>query len=364
MTLAVQGGVLRNVGVRNLNADMISRYEEWLRVQRYSKVTTTRYLGTAGRFAGFLNGRLLTTTSHSDVHEYLGLCARQGCSGHVLNVHLLALRSLFDFLSLGGLMKWVPPRLISLRYAGPRFPRFLPRRQIASLFRATRNTRERLIIEMLYGTGCRSCEFSLMRVEDIDFEERRVRVKSKARRTRLLMLTPRLIRLLRKYLGGRRSGYVLADGRPIQKIRPYPTPSGGWYTHYRTYDSNGRPLGLVTRFLPSGKYQTETEAVDGFRSKYPDRIERPVAAKPISIYGIHLAVQRIGVRAGVRICPRMLRHSLATHLMDNGADLRVVSACLGHSHIKTTTVYLHLSQKFAQRSFEQHHPLNARGSYA
>jgi integrase/recombinase XerD len=111
----------------------------------------------------------------------------------MINVQLLALRSFFNFLSLGGPMKWVPPRLVRLRYPGPRFPKFLSRRDLRRLFRAARNLRERFVLEMLYGTGCRSCEFSAIRVEDIDFRERRVRVRSKGPRNRFVMLTPRLV---------------------------------------------------------------------------------------------------------------------------------------------------------------------------
>jgi integrase len=79
-----------------------------------------------------------------------------------------------------------------------------------------------------------------MRVENIDFAERRVRVKAKGSRFRFLMLPPRLIRVLGAYLGDRQTGYVLADGRMRQEIHPYRNLNGSWYTHYRTYDVKGK----------------------------------------------------------------------------------------------------------------------------
>jgi site-specific recombinase XerD len=342
----------------HLNETLINRYEQWLLVQHYSDITKRRYIPTARKFALFLGDRLLTSSTHSDVHEYLGSRAKNGCTVHMLNIELLALRSLFDFLSLGGLMKWVPPRLIKLRYAGPRFPRFLAIQNVKKLFRAAKTLRERFVLEMLYGTGCRSCELSTMRIENIDFKEHRVTVKAKGPRSRALMLTPRLIRILRQYLGNRRSGYVLADGRPLQALPICKRKSGAWYVRYRTYDERGRNLGIVTRSIPPGVCTNAKSARAEIRRRFKaDRIRRPLGLVPISIYGIYMVVQRIGARAGIRIYPRMLRHSLATHLMDNGADLRVVSTCLGHSQLRTTTAYLHVSQKMAQSSFERFHPL-------
>lgn len=254
-------------------------------------------------------------------------------------------------------MNWVPPRLVRLRRVN-RNPAFLKRRDIKRLFAAARNIRERMVLEILYGTGCRSCELSSMRVESIDFDEHRVKVRSKGSRYRFLMLTPRIMKIIRTYLAGRKTGYVLADGRPTQTIHVYRTKSGAWYSNYRLYDERGKNIGGVTRrYIPSGVCGTRREAVKELRRRFgADNIVRPLGTVPISVYGIHLLVHRIGVRAGLRVCPRMLRHSIATHLMDNGADLRAVSACLGHSRYRTTVEYIHLSQKQAQ--FERFHPLH------
>lgn len=100
---------------------------------------------------------------------------------------LLELRAFFDFLSLGGLMNWVPPRLVRLRWVN-RNPAFLKRRDIKRLFAAARNTRERRVLKILYGTGCRSCELSSMRVENLEFEEHWVKARSKGAKYRYLIV--------------------------------------------------------------------------------------------------------------------------------------------------------------------------------
>ncbi len=341
-----------------LNRVLVERFDEWLLVQHYSHLTHSRYMRIARQFSEFLGNRSLTTTTHSDVQQYLGKCAKAGYTVHLLNIVLLGLRAFFDFLSLGGLMNWVPPRLVRLRRVN-RNPAFLKRRDIRRLFAAARNIRERLVLEVLYGTGCRSCELSSMRIENIDFDEHRVKVRSKGPRHRFLMLTPRIMKFMRRYLAGRKSGYVLADGRPTQTVHAYRTPCGAWYTNYRLYDEEGKNIGgLTRRYIPAGVCNTQREAVKELRRRFKDdRIVRSVGTVPISIYGIRLLVHRIGVRAGLRVYPRMLRHSIATHLLDNGADLRTVSACLGHSRYRTTVEYIHLSQKRAQVEFERFHPM-------
>ena len=340
-----------------LNKTLIERFDAWLLVQRYAVLTKSRYLATARKFAEFLGDRSAISTTHSDVQQYLGVCAKQGQSIHLLNIELYGLRAFFDFLCLGGLVKWVPPRLVRMRYPGPRVPRFLRQLDVKKLFGAARTLQERMVCELLYGTGCRPGELSSMRIEDLDFVERRVRVRGKGT-PRFLMLTPRLIKLLRKYIGTRCSGYVLVDGRPLQTIRVHSTPYGGWDCLYRRYDEKGKNLGVVRRHLPVGTCNTANGAKAEIRRRFSeDRIERPIGLRPVSIASIERTVQRIALRVGMRVTPRLLRHSIATHLLDNGADVRVVSACLGHKQLRTTMVYVHISQKRAQASFEKCHPM-------
>ena len=348
---------MRRKSPTEINRILIGRFDAWLLAQHYSVMTHTRHLAAARRFSEFLGDRLLTATTHSDVQDHLSIRAKRGCSQQMLQIELHGLRALFDFLSLGGLITWVPPRMVVMRSSGRRCPPYLSKDKVKKLFSAAKSPRDRMILEVLYGTGCRSCELCSMRVEDIDHIQRRVRVKAKGPGFRFLMLTPRLVRLLRNYLGQRRTGYLLGDGRAPQKIRPHPTPSGAWTAHYRKYDENGHNLGVVHRYIPAGLCKSPSSAAEEIRRRFKeDRLERPQGLKRMSICHLHMIVSRIGARAGIRAFPYILRHSLATHLLDNGADLRTVSACLGHSQLKTTMVYLHTSRKQAEASFQKAHP--------
>jgi site-specific recombinase XerD len=344
---------------RDLNLILVKRFEAWLFAQQYSPITSTRYVAIARRFATMLDHRSVTTTTHKDVQEHLSTCARTGQTAHLLQIELFGLRSFFDFLNLGGLMNWVPPRLVRLRYTHRRLPIYLSERNMRKLFKAAKDLRERFVLEFLYGTGCRSCELSSMRIEDIDFAERRVRVSSKPRPFRTLMIPPRVLKTLRRYIANRKTGYVLADGRPLQALKPQGR-RGSWYVYYRTYDERGKSLGLVRQYIPAseGKRTTRDAQLEILRRAKHQRHQRPLGMVPISPFGIHAIVRRIGIRVGLRVYPRMLRHSLATHLMDKGGDLRLVSDCLGHSSMKSTIHYLHVSRRAMQQNFERLNPLN------
>lgn len=87
-----------------------------------------------------------------------------------------------------------------------------------------------------------------------------------------------------------------------------------------------------------------------------DRLLRPVGFRALSSAAIQKVVQTIGLRVGLKINPYAFRHSFATHLLDNGADLRVIQDLLGHNSIRSTQVYTHVSKKQLQRTFDQFHP--------
>ncbi len=265
--------------------------------------------------------------------------------------------SFFDFLNLGGLIKWVPPRMVRTRSLGRRIPRFLTEVEVKKLIGAAKTLHKRAALEVLYGTGCRVGELVSMKVKDIDFGARRIRVAGKAG-TRLLMFTPRVGRILRAYVGKRQSGHVLVDGRRLQRIRPYREPSGGWRFYYRHYDGPGTSWKWGYRYIPKGLSRTFRQAQAEMKRRMDgDRYERARRLAPVSISAVERLVDRVGLRAGIESSPRMLRHSIATHLMDNDADLRVVQVMLGHTSIRTTEVYTHISQKKARQRFEQSHPL-------
>jgi len=195
-----------------------------------------------------------------------------------------------------------------------------------------------------------------MRIEDIDFVERRIRVQGKTG-IRMLMFTRTVARVLRTYISRRATGYVFVDQKPPQRIRPQRTECGQWQCHWKVYDEAGRHVMTKCGFIGARERLSYRQAFCRFSelAKH-DCLLRPRGLRPLSKAAIEKAVQKIGLRVGLKINPHSFRHTFATHLLDHGADVRIVQEVLGHDSIRSTQVYLHVSKKHVQRVFDQCHP--------
>jgi site-specific recombinase XerD len=339
-----------------LNQNLAERFGRWLLVQRYSPITRRLYATTVGSFSGYLGRRLVTTTTHLDVQNFLAERAERGASPRTLRNDLYSLRIFFDFLNLGGLVKWVPPRMVQASPLEPYVPEVLTQKQVNSLLHAARTTHERALLEVLYGTGCRTGELRLMRVQDIDFHERRIRVRGKSG-TRFVMFTGPVSRALQNYLAGRKAGYVFIEARPLQNLCPKHAPSGGWRCRWKKYDEKGNRIGFGNGFIRATAKMNYQQALGYFsRLARFDRIQRPLGIRPLCNSAIQKAVQKVGLRVAIRVNPYAFRHTFATHLLDNGADIRIIQEILGHASIRSTQVYTHVSKKMVQRTFDACHP--------
>ncbi len=325
-------------------------------MQGYSPITRCSYSKTVRSFSVFLGRRLVTTTTHLDVQDYLAERAEKGASPRTLRNDLYSLRIFFDFLNLGGLVNWVPPRMVQARPLEPYVPEVLTEQQVNNLLLAARTTHERALLEVLYGTGCRTGELRLMRVEDIDFQARRIRVKGKSG-TRFVMFTGPVGKVLRRYLAGRKAGYVFIETKPLQSLRPAHAPSGGWKCRWKNYDEKGNRVGFGNGFICATAGMNYQQALSRFtKLARHDRIQRPLGIRPLCSSAIQRAVQKIGLRIGIRVNPYAFRHTFATHLLDNGADIRIIQELLGHASIRSTQVYAHVSKKRIQETFDECHP--------
>jgi site-specific recombinase XerD len=339
----------------SLNKELAARFQRWLLVQRYSPITRQQYGRTVLLFASFLKGPVLETT-HLDVQEFLSERAALGKSSRTLRNELYSLRVFFDFLSLGGLIHWTPPRIVQTRPLTPYIPTVLTVENVDRIFAATRNAQERALVELLYGTGCRTCEVRTMRVEDIDFKERRIRVRGKTGE-RVVMFVSSLAAALRRHLRGRRSGFVFIESKPLQRLIPVPTAPGGWRCRWKKYDELGHRVGIGNGFIRASKRMSYQQALSRFRTlARKDRVQRPLGVRPLCSSVIQKTVARIGLRVGIRVTPYAFRHTYATHLLDNGADIRFIQELLGHSSIRSTQVYAHVSKKKVQQVLERCHP--------
>src|SRR5271169_3667557 len=134
-----------------LNIDLTNRYAKWLVAQKYAVGTRSQYCLAVKEYADFVGRKPFTKSTHFDVQEFIADRAKLGRSARTLRSLLYALRIFFDFLNLGGLIAWTPPRMIRPRQLEPRVPRVLTKEQISRLFAGTRTRFERAVLETLYG---------------------------------------------------------------------------------------------------------------------------------------------------------------------------------------------------------------------
>jgi site-specific recombinase XerD len=179
-------------------------------------------------------------------------------------------------------------------FSYPKTPRRLPiilsHEEVRRLIDAAGNLSHRAMLMMLYSTGMRRSELTRLKVSDIDSQRMVIRIhQGKGRKDRDVPLSPKLLETLREY----------------------------W------------------RFMKPQSYL------------FPGRVNNREKAGHITAKAVYLACRVTARRAGIqkRVGPHTLRHSLATHLLEAGADLHTIQLLLGHADIKHTTVYLHLSQR-------------------
>ena len=340
-----------------LNLELIKRYHRWLDVQEYSFETKRFYTRVASCFSRYTGRASVVRANHFDIRDFLASVARQGHIRFTLKHELHALRVFFDFLNMGGLVPWVAPRFVEIRAPIPRVPRYLSEQQIRRVFDAARNARERALVELLYGSGIRPGELVSVRIEDIDFAAGRILVKGK-RGTRYVLFGRSAARALRRYLASRTSGFAFADGRPAQQICTYPGSNGGWRCRWKIYDDQGQFVRHQSAFIGEKYKLDRASALSRFKRMARDSdLSRKPGLRQLAADSITSTLKHIGARVGIPLSAYRLRHSFATHMLDRGADIRVIQELLGHGRISSTQVYAQVSKANLVSTFRRCHPL-------
>ncbi len=273
-----------------------------------SRHTVAAYRGDLAQLQEFLRARAveIDDASADDLEAFAGALERAGLSPATRRRRLAAARSLLRHRGRVGARPLDARPIVAL----PRLPRRLPR--VLTFEQATQvvehpdasplGLRDRAALELLYGGGLRVSELTGLRPGDLDLERGLVRVEGKGGRQRIVP-----------------TGRLAAEAS-------------------RRYLARGRP------FL--GKQQEPAAFLLNARGR---RISRQ------GVFGIvrgHAAA--VGIEQPVT--PHVLRHSFATHLLERGADLRVVQELLGHASVATTEIYTHLGDGALRAAFERAHP--------
>ena len=262
-----------------------------------------------------------------DYRSYLRYLGRNHVSRAAIQLRFSALRSFYRFLVRRGVAQTSPIKNLALPKLPQRLPRFLTVQQLVDLLHAPMRHlqlkagnlglsanrqagrpieasacyRDLAILETLYSCGLRISELCGLRAEDLNWDERLVRVRGKGKKERQVPIGEPALSAIRNYW----------DRLPLV------------------------PSGTLPVFLPNAKQ-----------------------IRPLNPRILQARLKRYLTLAGLdpKITPHKLRHSYATHLLDAGADLRSVQELLGHAHLATTQVYTHLTTDRLRRAYDKAHP--------
>ena len=258
-------------------------------------------------------GLTIATVTTGDLIDYVAELRASDAATTSIARKLAAIRTLHRYLAIEQLRPDDPTSRLDGVKVPSGIPKPLSEAQVGSLLDAVTGNaplerRDRALLELLYATGARISEVVGLKVGDIDFDESLVRLFGKGSKERIV---------------------------------PYGTAAAAALEDW--FSPSGRARLVPERW----KRRDDAEAV--FLNQRGGRLSRQ---------GAWLVIHKYGDRAGIRdhLSPHVLRHSCATHLLDHGADLRIVQEMLGHASISTTQVYTRVSQERLWEVYRSSHP--------
>lgn len=295
--------------------ELISLFKQYLTVERqYSEKTVTAYLEDIDAFQKFLTDTGdktdLLLVDHFDVNVYMSYLFDRHLARTSISRKVSALRSFYRFLVKNDLVDKNPFELVQLKKQSDKLPHFFYEKEMNMLFEAVyqaegaQKLRNIAILEVLYGTGMRVSECAALQWSDIDFSMQTILVLGKGNKERYVPF-------------GRYAKEALQNYRKNE-----------WEPFLSKYKQ-------IHNFVFINHY-----------------------AKPITTTGIEYILNQVITASSLngKIHPHMLRHSFATALLNNGADLRTVQEFLGHSSLSTTQIYTHVTKEKLQESYRKYFP--------
>lgn len=289
---------------------LFERFAAWLLVERgLGRHTVDAYLSDIRQFArtGCLSHLEKVTTR--DLREYVRRLNSLGMGPASIRRKVSSLRALFAFMQAETGLANDPTVGLDLPKLPRRLPAVISQTEVASLIEAVERCqdlfwqlRARAMLEIAYGAGLRVSELVGLNLSDVDLEEGLVRVMGKRSRERVVPIGKPAVAALKAYLTLARNHYV--RNRPGSHL---------------------------------------------FAGRRGTRLTRA---------GFWLILRQCASLAGLkrRLTPHTLRHCFATHLLEGGADLRVVQQLLGHANIGTTQVYTHVDREYLREVYKTFHP--------
>ncbi len=291
-----------------MEEELIKKFLIYLTVEKgLAKNTLESYERDLRKYFLFMKSKNVDDISRTDVVSFQARLSAEGIAKPSTARSLSAIRGFHKYLMIDGLAHRDPTVNIETPRGWKRLPKALSSADVDSLLDQPDlsipiGLRDKAMLELLYATGLRVSELVGLRMPDINLERGFLIVMGKGAKERAVPMGELAIAAIKQYLAGARQ--TLLKGKDSDRL---------------------------------------------FISSKQRGITRQMFWERIKFYTVQAGI-------GKNISPHTLRHSFATHLLDNGADRRAVQAMLGHSDISTTQIYTHVSRERLRQIHEKYHP--------
>ena len=289
----------------------LQEFKLYIEIEKnFSKHTVTAYSSDILSFLIWLDERSVEEVNYNLIREYLLYIQQFNYSKTTTARKIASLRTFYRFLYREKVIEANPALGIHAPKKGKPLPEFLTEQEIEKIFNGIKidtpaGYRNRAILELLYATGMRISELSNLNFENLNLEENEIKVFGKGSKERIVLVSTRAKQFLESYIKNAR--YLIFNQAKNEAQSPV--------------------------FINKTGYRLQPQTVRQVIKDVVEKIELPK-----------------------HVTPHVFRHSFATKLLENGADLRVVQELLGHSSISNTQIYTHVSMERLKHSYDASHP--------
>ncbi|MCI5522326.1 MAG: tyrosine-type recombinase/integrase [Tenericutes bacterium] len=273
----------------------MNEFLNYLKDERnYSDKTILNYKMDLENFYNYINKKKTKKIDFDFLQEYIENLSQKKYSTKSIQRHISSLKSYFKFLYNKNYINVNPAELLCLPKNEIKLPNYLTIIDLEKIYELDLSLRDKLIVELLYSTGIRLSELVNIKISDINFYDKTIKVLGKGNKERYVLFGSVCSKLLKEYINNENRVYLLLN-------------------------KNGNKL---------------------------------------SERGVEYIIEKIfkSVNVHAKLTPHTLRHTFATHMLDNGCDLVTVQKLLGHSDLSTTSIYTHISNEHLRTTYLQTHP--------
>lgn len=301
------------MGLNSSSKHDLENFRSYILVEKnFSKHTAKAYYSDIMDFLLWLGDTALENVNFSKVREYLHFIQKFNYKKTTLARKIASLRTFYKYLYREKRVESNPAMNLNSPKRPKQLPKFLTPYEVEQILNnITIDTpagyRNKAILELLWATGMRVSELSGLNFEDLNLENNEIRVFGKGSKERIILVTDRAKTYLQRY---------------IETARPLVAKG------YRTENNENSPV-----FINNTGFRLQTRTIRNVINEIVEKIQLPK-----------------------HVTPHVFRHSFATHLIENGADLRVVQELLGHASISNTQIYTHVSSQHLKEVYNETHP--------